>query len=239
MIVRGYPRRLWLAGLAVLYVLSVIAAAEFATVIGLVVALIALVAVTRSGRIAVYMIPVALFGGVLLWPVIQLRLADFHSTAGLPISWIDRLYNLRTFFWPVLFSDYNWILGVRPSARVAAPGIDGGYVWIESGYTWLLWGGGIPLLASYIGFAVAVLRKGWAYVRRADTAGVAATAVTAAMCAQVVLMAFDPHLTFRGSGDALFLLLALMRKLPARRTSPVSASRPALPAVNRPQEVLT
>src|SRR5262249_26790818 len=39
LLVRGHPRRLWLGGLAVLYVLSVIAAAEFATVIGLIVAL--------------------------------------------------------------------------------------------------------------------------------------------------------------------------------------------------------
>jgi len=238
MIVRGHPRRLWLAGLAVVYVLSVIAAAEFATLIGLVVALIALVAITRSGRIAVYMIPVALFGGLLLWPVIQLRLSDFHSTAGLPLSWIDRLYNLRTFFWPVLFSDYNWILGVRPSARVAAPSVQGGFVWIESGYTWLLWGGGIPLLASYIAFAAAVIRKGWAYGRRADAAGIAATAVTAAMCSQVVIMAFDPHLTFRGSGDALFLLLALIRRLSTRQTSPVSVSRPAAAAVAQPLGVL-
>ena len=238
MIVRGHPRRLWLAGLAVVYVLSVIAAAEFATLIGLVVALIALVAITRSGRIAVYVIPVALFGGLLLWPVIQLRLSDFHSTAGLPLSWIDRLYNLRTFFWPVLFSDYNWILGVRPSARVAAPGVQGGFIWIESGYTWLLWGGGIPLLGSYIAFAAAVIRKGWAYGRRADAAGIAATAVTAAMCSQVVIMAFDPHLTFRGSGDALFLLLALIRRLSTRQTSPVSVSRPAAAAVAQPLGVL-
>ena len=238
MIVRGHPRRLWLAGLAVLYALSVIAAAEFATVIGLVVALIALVAITRSGRIATYMIPVGLLGGVLLWPVIQLRLSDFNSTTGLPLSWVDRLYNLRTFFWPVLFSDHNWILGVRPAARITAPRVAGGYIWIESGYTWLLWGGGIPLLATYIAFAAAVIRKGWAWARRADAAGIVATAVTAAMCSQVVLMAFDPHLTFRGSGDALFLLLALMRNLPARRTSPVSVSRPAAAAVIQPQGVL-
>ena len=38
MIERGYPRRLWLGGLAVLYALGVVAAAEFSTVIGLVVA---------------------------------------------------------------------------------------------------------------------------------------------------------------------------------------------------------
>jgi putative peptidoglycan lipid II flippase len=238
MIARGYPRRLWLGALAVLYVLSVIAAAEFATVIGLVVALIALMALIRSGRIAIYMIPAGLFGGVLLWPVIQLRLSGFNSTAGLPLSWVDRLYNLRTFFWPVLFSDYNWILGVRPSARIAAPGKVGGYIWIESGYTWLLWGGGIPLLASYVAFAVAAIRKGWAYARRADAAGIAATAVAAAMCSQVVLMALDPHLTFRGSGDALFLLLALVRGFPARRTSPAGVRRSAASAAAQPQGVL-
>ena len=36
----------------------------------------------------------------------------------------------------------------------------------------------------------AVLRKSWAYARRADAAGIAATAVAAAMCSQVVLMVF-------------------------------------------------
>jgi hypothetical protein len=189
--------------------------------------MVVLMALTRSGRIAVYMVPIGLLGGVLLWPVIELRLAGFHSTAGLPLSWVDRLYNLRTFFWPILFSDHNWILGVRPSPRVATSSKAEGFIWIESGYTWLLWGGGIPLLASYIAFAGCVLRKSWAYARRADAAGIAATAVAAAMCSQVVLMALDPHLTFRGSGDALFLLLALIRKLPVRRTSSVGVTRPA------------
>lgn len=238
MIVRGYPRRLWLGGLAVFYVLGVVAAAEFSTTIGLVVAAAVLMALTKSGRLAVYAIPVALFGGILLWPAIQIRLGDFHSASGLPISWVTRLYNLRTYFWSVLFSDNNWILGVRPSARVPANG-QYGYVWIESGYTWLLWGGGIPLLASYFAFAGAVIRKGWAYARRADVAGVAATAVTAAMCAQVVLMLFDPHLTYRGSGDAFFWVLALVRILPARRTPPARADRPAATAltVTRPQGV--
>ena len=239
MIARGHPRRLLLGGLTALFALTVVAAAEFATVIGLVVAIVVLMVLTRSGRIAVYMVPVGLLGGVLLWPVIELRLAGFHSTAGLPLSWVDRLYNLRTFFWPVLFSDHNWILGVRPSPRLATSSKAEGFIWIESGYTWLLWGGGIPLLASYIAFAVAVIRKGLAYARRADVAGITATAVTAAMCSQVVLMSFDPHLTFRGSGDALFLLLALIRKFPVRRTSPSGGKSP-LAAVSAapPLEVL-
>ena len=217
MIVRGHPRGKLLGGIAVLYALSVVASAEFSSVIGLIVAVMAIIALTRSGRIAAYAVPVALFGGVLLWPVIQTRLNGFQSASGLPVSWTTRLYNLETYFWPTLFSDHNWLLGVRPSARVTVPGKILGYVWIESGYTWLLWGGGIPLLASYLAFVVAVIRKGWAYANRAGAVGIVATAVAAAAASQVILMVFDPHLTYRGSGDALFLLLALMRTLPARR----------------------
>jgi putative peptidoglycan lipid II flippase len=215
MIVQGHPRRAWLAGVAVLYALGVVASAEFSSVIGLVVAVAAIMTLTKSGRIAAYAVPVALCGALLLWPVIAIRLADFHSSSGLPVSWTTRVYNLRTYFWPSLFADHNWILGVRPSARVAVTGDLEGYVWIESGYTWLLWGGGIPLLGSYLAFAGVVIRKGWQYARRADAAGIAATAVAAFMCAQLVIMIFDPHLTYRGAGDMLFLLLALIRSLPA------------------------
>ena len=218
MLVRGYPRRLWLGALAALYGLGVVAAAEFSTFLGLFVALVALMAVTKSGRIAAYAIPVALFGGVLLWPVIRTRLAGFDSATGLPISWTDRLFNLRTYFWPVLFSDHNWILGVRPAARIPLVSKRFSYVWIESGYTWLLWGGGLPLLASYLAFVCAAVRKGWIYTRRADAAGIAATAVVTALCAQVFLMILDPHLTYRGSGDMLFLILALVRRLPSERS---------------------
>jgi hypothetical protein len=221
MILRGYPRRLWLGGLAALFALGVIAAAEFSTLIGLIVALVALMVLTKAARIAAYAIPVGLVGGVLLWPVIQTRLGGFNSATGLPVSWVNRLYNLRTYFWPVLFSDNNWILGVRPSARIATDTRQYGYVWIESGYTWLLWGGGIPLLASYIAFVVAVVKKCWRHAQRADPAGVIATALAAATCSQAVMMIFDPHLTYRGSGDMFFLLLALVRVLPGRRESAI------------------
>ncbi len=239
MIVRGHPRRLWLGGLAALYGLGVVAAAEFSTFIGLFVALAALLLVTKSGRIAVYTIPVALLGGALLWPVIQTRLNGFDSATGLPISWTDRLYNIRTFFWPTLWAEHNWILGVRPAARIPLGSKRFSYVWIESGYIWLLWGGGLPLLASYIAFVGASIRKGWAYTRRADTAGIAATAVVTALSAQVVLMVLDPHLTYRGSGDLFFMILALMRPLPGRRakvTSDDRATSAVLPA-SAPAEV--
>ncbi len=227
MIVRGHRRRLWLSGLAVLCALGVVAAAEFSTLIGLIVAVAAILVLTRSGRVAAATVPVALIAGVLLWPVIKIRLGGFNSATGLPVSWVNRLYNLQTYFWPVLFSDHNWILGVRPAARIATSSRQYGYVWIESGYTWLLWGGGIPLLASYLGFAAAVVRKGRAYLRRADAAGIAATAVTVAVCSQVILMLFDPHLTYRGSSDALFMILALARVLPGQRTPGGARKQPA------------
>ena len=219
MIVRGHPRRLWLSCIAILCALGVVAAAEFSTLIGLIVAVAAL-ARRSPGRAGSppRVVPVAVIGGVLLWPVIKIRIGGFNSATGLPVSWVNRLYNLQTYFWPVLFSDHNWILGVRPAARVATSSQQYGYVWIESGYTWLLWGGGIPLLASYFLFAGTVIQKGWAYMRRIDAAGIAGTAVAVAMCSQLILMVFDPHLTYRGSGDALFMILALVRVLPGRRT---------------------
>jgi hypothetical protein len=217
MLVRGHPRRRSLTAIGVLCALGVVAAAEFSTLIGLIVAVGALLVLTRSRRLAAAIIPVTIVGGVLLWPVISIRLGGFNSATGLPVSWINRLYNLETYFWPVLFSDNNWILGVEPAARIATSSRKYGYVWIESGYTWLLWGGGIPLLASYFWLVGAVVKKGWAYGQRSDTAGIAATAATVAICAQVVLMLFDPHLTYRGSGDALFMILALARILPGEK----------------------
>ena len=160
----------------------------------------------------------------MLWPIIQTGWKA--STPGRPAAELglpaDKPAHLLL---AGTVSDWNWILGVgrRPGSP---PRARRGDDWIESGYTWLLWGGGIPLLVSYFAFAGAVLRRGWAFARRADPAGVAATAVAAAMCSQVVLMTFDPHLTYRGSGDELFLLLALIRVLPVRRTR----AAPVVPA---------
>ena len=106
---------------------------------------------------------------------------------------IGRLYNLRTYFWPTLSSDWNWVLGVRPAARIPVPSQAAGYVWIESGYTWLLWGGGIPLLASFAFFIVVTAREAWQAARAGrDARSVAGIAVFTMVIVMVLLNISTP-----------------------------------------------
>jgi len=199
-----------LAAAAALLVMGALAAGEFSSAIGLVVGLVCIAIVLRKPRLLSAFVPAALIAGYALRPVIARRLSGFQSASGLPVSWTTRLQNLQTYFWPKLFSHGNFLLGVRPGARVAVPTQVTGYVWIESGYTWLLWGGGIPLLAGFLFFAYTVARRGWAAARGGrDGRSVAGIAVFAAIFAITFLMAFDPHLTYRGSADDFFFLLAL------------------------------
>jgi murein biosynthesis integral membrane protein MurJ len=202
--------RLMLSAAATLMVFGVFSSGEFASLIGLVVGIVCIALVSRSARLlGLFAVAIAV-GTVLLWPVISQRLLGFQSASGLPESWTTRLYNLRGFFWPTLFSDWNWVLGVRPAARIAVPSQEAGYVWIESGYTWLLWGGGIPLVVSYAFFTVVTGRGAWQAARAGrDARSIAAIAVFTATIVLVFLMAFDPHLTYRGSADDLFFLIAL------------------------------
>jgi hypothetical protein len=214
-----------LSAMAALFVLGTLSAGEFSSAIGLLVGVVALAAVTSSPKLLLLFIPAGALGSQVLKPVIGKRLAGFQSTSGLPASWTGRLANLRTYFWPNLFSDWNFLLGVRPSARVPVAYQATGYVWIESGYTWLLWAGGIPLLASFLFFVQAALSAAWRAARRArDAASAAAVATFVAVVVTTVLMAFDPHLTYRGSADALFSLFALAG-LSQRRTETAGGMR--------------
>lgn len=226
LIMRGAPHRKLLGGMAVLCVFGVGAAGEFSSMFGLLTAVAALLLVTASGRLVAYTIPVALVGGVALWPVIQTRLAGFQSASGIPDSWLVRWHNLSTYFWPDLFSHWNWLFGVQPAARVPAAHEEFGWVWIESGHTWLLWAGGIPLLAAYVFFIWVALKASWRDSRShvgLDVHGVIGTALFAVVAADIVLMIFDPHLTYRGAADAMFILFALQRG-PTREPSSESAS---------------
>jgi hypothetical protein len=214
-IVRGLwmrqPRwRVILACAAVLFILGTLSAGEFSSTIGLVIGIICIAAVTSAPKLLLLFLPGAVAATQVLRPVIERRLMGFQSASGIPDSWIGRLNNLRTYFWPELFSNWNFLFGVRPAARVPVATQASGYVWIESGYTWLLWGGGIPLFASFIFFVQTVMTKAWRAARlKRDAAGVAAIGVFVGIVVTTVLMVFDPHLTYRGSAEAFFALLAL------------------------------
>jgi putative peptidoglycan lipid II flippase len=203
-----------LAAAVPICVFGALGAGEFSTVIGMLVAVGVLVLVSRTWKLMGYAVPMLLLGGVVMWPVIQTRLLGFQSASGLPDSWIVRLRNLNTYFLPQLAADHNWLLGVRPSARVPASHEEFGWVWIESGYVWLLWGGGIPLLAAYLCWVVICMRRGIAAARGA-TGVVAAVglAIASYVAANALLMLFDPHLTYRGAADCLLVLLAILRNL--------------------------
>jgi hypothetical protein len=215
-----------LAGLAALFTVGVLAAGEISGFIGFCVALVAITLITGKRAYLGRVLLVAPFAMIAVWPVIQNRLQGFGSSGGLPVSWQGRLHNLETYFWPRLFSGDSWVMGLRPAARVIVPSQITGYVWIESGYTWLLWAGGLPLLLAYAYFVVVAVRHNRAVMRvRHDTVAVAAAAVVVALCFMSVLMVIDPHITYRGSADLMFALLGMTsagglraRRWPAGRT---------------------
>lgn len=210
-LLRGAPQRKTLLAAAGLFVFGTLASGQFSSVIALVVVALAVGLVTgRLHKLFLAGLPLAAGAAVALQPVIQRRLAPFQSTRGLPSGWLGRLENLRRFFWPELLKDYNYVLGVRPAARVPAPESWREWVSIESGHTWLLWNGGIPMVVAFVAFAWSSLSTTARLARRrSGPLGVAAIAAFAAMVVQVVLLTLDVHLILRGAADVTFALLGL------------------------------
>jgi hypothetical protein len=112
------------------------------------------------------------------------------------------------------------LFGVRPAARVAATETWREWVYIESGYLWLLWSGGIPLLVSFFYFMVTCLKMLRSTIDR-HTAELRAIATGAfvGLWVIVVLTVFDPHITMRGVADLLFPLIAMAQVAVVARSS--------------------
>ncbi|MEM9563812.1 MAG: sugar transferase [Actinomycetota bacterium] len=180
----------------------------------------------RLGQVVRLSLPVGAIGLVGLSTVVAARLTDVDPSSGLPISWLIRWNNLSELYLPDLRSG-GWLLGVSPDAVVVPPDVWRTTVYLESGYLWLLWVGGVPLLIAAVGFLVATWRamapeRGDVEPRRGiDTVRSVARPAVAMMA---VLSLIDPHLTLRAGADLFFVVIALG-----------SAGRPLLvPAVAAP-----
>jgi len=236
-LLRGGPHRKLLAAAAAAFVFGTVAAGQFSSLIGLVVAAVAVGFITRRlHRLVLAGTPIAIAAAIALEPVIRRRLSGFESSAGLPRSWLGRLENLRRFFWPELSSDFNYVLGVRPAARIPAPEAWREWVYIESGHTWLLWTGGIPFVIAFAVFAwMGLVRTARLARARTGAIGVAATAAFATLAVQVVLLTLDVHLVLRGAGELTFALLALAFTAPSGGPAgpgpvvPATSLRPPVP----------
>lgn len=215
-LLRGQGPRWVLTPAVVLFTAGALASGQFSAAIAVAVAVFAVAYVTsRVRRLLAILAPAVLLGALPLWPVIQTRLADFATPTGLPRSWQVRLDNLTGLVWPQLFSGYQWVLGVRPSARIRLDMPWGPYIYLESGHTWLLWTGGIPFLLAFLYFMWVAGRRTAETARHGRGAvAVAGIASFASLLAVFVLMSFDPHITMRGTADLLFALLALALVVP-------------------------
>jgi hypothetical protein len=219
----------WLAGLgAAFFGLACLASGQFSAGVALIV--VAVVFGSLAGRLwrtLAVAVPATALSALLLWPVVQARLAA-AGESGVPSSWEARRFNLTNYFWPELARNGNWLLGVRPAGRLPSYEPWREWVYIESGYTWLLWTGGIPLLVAYLWLSWAVWRGALGLARPAVLArrlapgrpdprpegerfaSAIGMAVAVSWAVVFVLMLFDVHLTLRGPADALFPLLALL-----------------------------
>ena len=230
-VLAALTHRLWrrsrLVVLAILFTLGAVASGQFSGLIAVIVAAVAAGAVLgRLRSVAAATLPAIVISGLLLSPVLAARFASIASDTGLPVSWTGRLDNLETRVWPRLFADHNYVLGVRPSPRIPAWESWRDWVFIESGHTWLLWVGGIPLLIAFLALCWTAARATARVARqRTDAIGVAAVGAFAATVVIFVLTTLDAHLTLRGTADLYFPLLALA--LTAGGTVAARERRPA------------
>jgi hypothetical protein len=149
------------------------------------------------------------------------RLAGFWDGYGVPRSWLGRWDNLSEFYVPTLLEGGRFLIGVSPNSVLPAPETWRELIYLESGYLQFLWIGGVPLLLGFAWLSVAVLGRTRELRVRADALGASASTLHVAWWLVIVLSVIDPHIFLRGTGDLLFVLLAVvagsLADHPARR----------------------
>lgn len=140
-------------------------------------------------------------------PAVLSRLEGF-SAQGVPPSWLGRWDNLSHFYLP-RFDPLHVLIGVAPNPVLPAPETWREVIYLEAGYLQFLWIGGIPLLLAFGWLSVAVLRNAAQLMSRPGALGATASALWIVWWFLLVLTVIDPHLTMRGIGDLLFVLMAI------------------------------
>ncbi|MDV6011227.1 hypothetical protein [Haloechinothrix sp. LS1_15] len=207
---RGLLRRWERWGTGLVLAAGALAAGQFSTWISAIVVAALLVWrypwLMRSARRFWPLGLVALAAGA---PALINRLASFGEGFGVPRSWLGRWDNLVNLYWPQ-FDPPSVLLGVHPDPVLRAPETWRDVVYLESGYLQFVWIGGLPLLLAFLWLAVTVLRGAAIASHNSTAAGACASALLIAWCFVLVLSVIDAHLTLRGAGDLLFLLLGIL-----------------------------
>jgi hypothetical protein len=205
---RGLLDRRERLGLGLVLGAGVLATGQFSTWISAVVAAALILwrfsTLRHSSLRFMWLVPVALAIGA---PALIGRLQGF-SEFGVPRSWIGRWSNLSDFYLP-RFGFINVLLGVSPDSVLEAPERWRDVIYLESGYLELLWVGGIPLLAAFIWLSIVVLRRTRELMVQPGAVGAAASALWVCWWFVLILTVLDPHLTLRGTGDLLFMLIGI------------------------------
>ncbi|MGH3694098.1 MAG: hypothetical protein ACRDRX_08985 [Pseudonocardiaceae bacterium] len=204
-------------GLGLVLGAGVLATGQFSTWISAIVAAALILwrfsTVRRGSLRFLWLVPVALAIGA---PALIGRLQGF-SEFGVPRSWLGRWNNLSDFYLP-RFDVTNVLLGVSPDSVLEAPERWRDVIYLESGYLELLWVGGIPLVAAFVWLSVVVLRRTRELMLQPGVVGAAASALWVCWWFVLILTVLDPHLTLRGTGDLLFMLLGItMGRLSVQR----------------------
>ncbi|HTD51166.1 MAG TPA: hypothetical protein VK771_11230 [Acidimicrobiia bacterium] len=225
--------RLILAAAAGMIFLGVLGTGQFSAWIeAFIVVLVVAHQEGQLARLTKWLGPAALVGAVIAWPVISTRLAGFGG-GGLPHSWQGRIDNLTHFYLPQL-AGFHWVLGIRPDTVLQAPETWRQVIYLESGYLWLFWVGGIPLVCGFLW----LLRQGFRHTRRVmrerhDDIAIAAVGTRAVLWSLLIMSLIDPHLTLRGGADLFFCLLGLSANLNVPRGEPEPEEDP-LPDIAYP-----
>jgi hypothetical protein len=210
--IRGLLGRWERLGLGLVLGAGVLATGQFSAWISAVVAAALILwrfsGVRHSSLRFAWLVPVVLAIGA---PALIGRLQGF-SEFGVPRSWIGRWNNLSNFYLP-RFGFINVLMGVSPDSVLEAPERWRDVIYLESGYLELLWVGGIPLLAAFVWLSVVVLRRTRELMDQPENQrsalGAAASALWVCWWFVLILTVLDPHLTLRGTGDLLFMLIGI------------------------------